>query len=232
MVVIDNSRIHEAFEEEAKGIDVQDLMAQMMESFNQEKGYTPTVVDEVRIRKMMLARNYLTKEKERLVILKQAIMNDWDERIAAKSGEIQSINDFIESYLKNYNQGKKLALDVGTATLSRTAPKAVLDAEKKEEAVNFLKQHGVLSSFQKPAELDVTLLQNSYTNQFKELVEKEAKERIQKEVDASDKGKITKKRENEITLEVEAELAADYYAKLPDFMKYVPEQQKLSIRMK
>lgn len=227
-----NEYIDQAFEEEGKGIDIQELMAQMMASVNEEKGYTPSVADELRIRKMMLARRYIEAEMNRLVLLKAAIMQDWDLKIKAKADDIQSINDFIESYLKNQNQGKKLALDVGTASLARSAPKTKLDPEKKEDAINFLKQHNILESFQKPAELDATLLQNSYITQFKQLVEVEVERRIAQEVEASEKGKITKKREGEIALEVERDMAPDYYAKLPDFMKYIPETQKLSIRMK
>jgi hypothetical protein len=225
-----NPKIYEAFEEEAKGIDVQDLMSQMMEQFNADKGYTPTVTDEIKIRKMLLAKKYIEREQGRLAHLKAAIVADWDEKIMNKGKEIEGINDFIESYLKHHNNGKKISLDVGTATLRRSAPKVKLDIEKKEEAVAFLKQHNVLESFQKPAELDSTLLQNSYVTQFNGLVIEETEKRIAEEKELA--GKITKKREGELKLIVERELAPDYYSKLPDFMQYIPEEQKLSITMK
>lgn len=225
-----NPKIYEAFEEEAKGIDVEGLMAQMMESFQADKGYKPTVTDEVKIRKMLLARKYIEREQDRLTHLKAAIMADWDEKIQAKQKEIQSINEFIEGYIKNQNGGKKLSLDVGTATLRRSAPKVKLNPEKKDDAIAFLKHHGVLESFQKPADLDVSLLQNSYVKQFNDMVEEKAEARIAAEKE--EKGKITKKREGEIKLEVERELAEGYFGKLPEFMQYVPEEQKLAITMK
>lgn len=225
-----NPRIYEAFDEEAKGIDVQDLMAGMLEQFNADKGYKPTVTDEVKIRKMLLAKKYIEREQERLTLLKAAVVADWDERIRAKGKEIEGIADFIESYLKNQNNGKKLSLDVGTVTLRRSAPKVKLIDDKKEEAIAFLKQHGQFDSFAKAPELDTALLQKAYVTQFNKLVETETERRI--EIEVKEKTKVTKKREGEIKLEVEREMAPDYYAKLPGFLKYIPEEQKVSITMK
>jgi hypothetical protein len=225
-----NPKVYEAFEEEAKGIDIQGLMSQMMEQFNNEKGYTPSVTDEIKIRKMLLAKKYIEKEQERLVHLKAAIVEEWDVKIKAKAKEIEDITEFIGSFVKNHNGGKKLSLDVGTVSLRRSAPKVKLDAEKKEDAVAFLKQHNQLESFLKPAELDVTLLQNAYISQFSSQVETEAARRIAIEVE--EKSKITKKREGEIKLEVERELAPAYFEKLPEFMNYIPEEHKVTITMK
>ncbi len=225
-----NPKLHEAFEEEVKDINIEDLMQEMLGSFNQEKGYTPTPIDEIRIRKMMLARKYIEHEAKRLKVLRDAVKEEWDKRIDKKNEEAAAINDFIEKYLKDFNDGKKLSLDVGTATLKRTAPKTkVIDVER---AKKFLKEHGKLDLFLKAPDLDVTLLQDTYLNQFDKMVEKETKERIKKEIEASDKGKITKKREKEIKLEVENDLSDDYFNSLPDFMKYIPESKKLSITMK
>jgi hypothetical protein len=225
-----NPRLYEAFEEEAKDIDVQDLMEQMLASFNEKKGYTPTPADEIRIRKMMLARKYIEKEASHLTLLRDAISEDWNTKINRKAQEVQGINDFIEKYLKEANGGQKLSLDVGTATLRRSAPKAkVVDVDK---ATEFLKEHGQLSAYLKAPLLDSTLLQNAYINQFGTLVEAETEIRILLESKANAKGKITKKREGEIKLEVEKALADDYYTQLPDFLEYVPESQKLSITMK
>lgn len=229
-MAIDNPKLYEAFEEEAKDVNVEDLMQQMLEAFNQDKGYTPTPADEIRIRKMMLARKYIEKETERLTFLRDAIIQDWNAKIARKLQEIESINDFIEKYLKEINNGEKLSLDVGTATLRRSAPKAkVVD---KDAAKEFLRERGMLESYLKAPELDITLLQNAYAREFEYRVEQETKARIEKEVAESGKGKITKKREGEIKLEVERDLAEAYFTQLPDFLEYVPEIQKLSITMK
>jgi hypothetical protein len=225
-----NPKLYEAFEEEAKEINIEDLMQQMMDSFNQEKGYIPTPVDEVRIRKMMLARRYIEKEADRLTILRGAILEDWNTKIQRKLQEAKGIEEFIERYLKDVNKGEKLSLDVGTATLRRSAPKTkVID---EEMATAFLKEHGQLAAYQKAPVLDTALLQNSYIRQFNELVEKESVIRIESEVQASGKGKISKKREGEIKLEIEREYADPYYRQLPEFLEYVPENQKLSITMK
>lgn len=228
MVVV-NEYLHEALDVEAQDIDIAALMAEMMDSVNQEKGYEPSVVDEIRIRKMMLASRYLNQEADHLKKLKAAVVQDWDARIKKKTDDIQSIKDFIESYLKNHNGGKKLALDVGTATLRRTPNKVKLDDSRKMEAIDFLKKHNVFENFQKPGELDSTLLQNSYIKEFEGLVEAEAEQRI-----AAEKvnGKVTKKREGEIKLEAERALAPDYFNKLPDFIKYIPEGQSVSITLK
>jgi|GEM_PF-6250576 len=225
-----NPKLYEAFAEEAKDINVAELMQQMMEAFNQEKGYTPTPMDEIRIRKMMLARKHLEKEAERLIILRDAIIDDWNTKIKNKEKEIENINRFIEKYLKEVNNGEKLSLDIGTAALRRSAPRVkVID---KDKARAFLQEHGQLEKFLKAPELDTTLLQNAYLNDFHNRVEQEAQKRIQEEIAASPKGKITKKREGEIRLEVERELADSYFNRLPDFLEYIPEEQKLSITMK
>lgn len=226
----DKTRLYEAFDEEAKDVDVADLMQQMMESYNQEKGYTPTPADEVRIRKMMLARKYIEREADRLTLLREAVLEDWTARINKKLEEAKSIEEFIEDWIKNHNKGAKLSLDVGTATLRRTGPKVkVADAEK---AKAFLQEHGQLQAYLKPAPLDTTLLQTAYMNQFATMVETEANRRIEAEVEASDKKKITKKREAQIKSEVELELTEGYFTQLPDFLEYVPEKKALSITMK
>jgi hypothetical protein len=232
MAVLEKNKLHEAFEEEAKDINIEDLMAQMMESVNQEKGYVPTPADEIRIRKMMLAKRYIDNETVRLAALRDAVNNDWNARIKKKQDEAASIMEYIEMYIKNVNGGKKLSLDVGTATLRRSAPKVKLKSDQTEEAKSFLQQHGQLEAYLKPAPLDASLLQNAYMKQFNDLVEAETEKRIKSEVEASEKGKITKKREGEIKLEVEQELADSYYKSLPDFFEYVPETKKISITMK
>lgn len=225
-----NVKLYEAFEEEAKEINIEELMQQMLGQFNEQKGYVPTPADEIRIRKMMLARKYIEKEANRLTILRDAIVDDWNTKINRKFQEIESIGEFIEKWLKEANNNQKLSLDVGTATLRRSAPKAkVID---KDKAKDFLKEHGQLESYLKAPELDVTLLQNAYVNQFQELVELKAKGIVEVEVQASKKGTITKKRESEIYLEAERALSQEYFSQLPDFFEYVPEQQKLSITMK
>lgn len=225
-------KLHEAFEEEAKDINIEDLMAEMLGNFNQEKGYTPTPADEIRIRKMMLAKRYIEKEAERLTMLRDAIMDDWNAKIKKKYQEAESIVEFIEKWIKEVNKGEKLSLDVGTATLRRSAPKVKVKADQIDAAKAFLQEHGQLQAYLKPAPLDTTLLQNAYIKQFESIVEKEAKARIEEEVKASAKGKITKKREGEIKLQVEQELADQYYKGLPEFFEYIPENKKLSITMK
>lgn len=226
----DQEKLYAAFDEEAKTIDVQDLMAQMMESVNAEKGYEPNPIDELKIRKMMLARKFIEKEANRLAMLRDAIKAEWDEKVKRKLDEVNGINEFIEMWIKKYNKGQKLSLDVGTATLRRSAPKVKVNDVVKAKA--FLEQHKQLASYQKAPELDTTLLQNAYINQFNKLVEEEAKKVIEEEIKSSKNGKITQKREKEIKLAKEQELADSYYQKLPDFFDYIPEAQNLSITMK
>lgn len=225
-----NPKLYEAFEEEAKDVNLEELMQQMLGAFNEEKGYEPTPADEIRIRKMMLARKYLEKEADHLTLLKAAIVEDWDQKIKKKLDDAKSIDEFIERYLKDVNKGKKLSLDVGTATLRRSAPKAkVIDQDK---ARAFLQEHNQLEAYLKPGVLDVSLLQRSYMNQFEKLVEDQTKARITAEVEQSEKGKITKKREGEIKLEVEQFIADQYFTSLPDFFEYIPESKSISITMK
>lgn len=230
--MVEKHNLIEAYEEEAKDINIEELMAEMLGNFNETKGYTPTPADEIRIRKMMLAKRYLEKEAERLTFLRDAIVEDWNAKIKRKLQEVTSIEEFIEKWIKEVNGGNKLSLDVGTATLRRSAPKVKLKADQIEQAKAFLEKHGQLESYLKPAPLDATLLQNAYINQFNKLVEEETNKRIAKEVEASAKGKITKKREGEIKLQVEQELADNYYQSLPEFFEYIPESKSLSITMK
>lgn len=221
--------LQEAFEVEAKDIDVKSLMQEMLNAFQEEKDYQPTPMDELKVRKLMLARKYLMKDIEHLTILRDAVVQEWNDRIKRKQEEIDDINGLIAHYLKEVNKGKKLSLDVGTATLRRVPPKAkVVD---KERAKQYLQEIGELEKFLKAPELDTTLLQKTLVNQFKEYVENKAQEIIEKEKAVND-GKITKKREKEILLEVERELADEYFKNLPDFVEYVPEKETLSITMK
>lgn len=225
-----NPKLYEAFEEEAKEINVEDLMQEMLNSFNQESGYNPSATDEIRVRKMMLARKYIEKDVEHLTLLKKAVMEEWDARINKKREEINGLNGLIEKYIKDANKGKKLSLDVGTATLRRSAPKTKIVNIEKAKA--HLQEKGELQKFLKAPELDTTLLQKTYINKFNEKVEKETEIQIQQEVEASEIGKITKKREKEIKLEVEQRLSDSYFNDLPEFVEYVPESESLSITMK
>lgn len=227
------TKIYEAFEEEAKGLDISELMGDMstmLDAYNQDKGYTPNVHDELRVRNLMLALKYTEKEMDRLTLLKSAVMADWDKRIAAKKKDIEGIKGLVDNYIRNVNQGKKLSLDVGTATMKKQAHKIKLKGDAEQQAREFLNHHQMLEAYLKPAPLDATLLQNAYMNQFNQQVEQEAANRIEKEKE--EKGKITKKREKEIHLEVEEEMKPRFAQTLPDFFEYIPEERKLSITMK
>lgn len=224
-----STKLYEAFAEEAKEIDLQSLMAEMMESYNQEKGVQPNPLDELKVRKLMLARKYVEREVERLVLLKNSIMQEWDERIAKKAKEIEGIAGLIEHYIKNVNNGQKLSLDIGTATLRTSAHK--VKVEDEEAAREFLQEHGVLQNYLKSPQLDIPLVQASYMNQFNAHVEQVSNQRIEAEKEANG-GKITKKREKEIAKQVEEEALPSFQASLPTFLRYVPEEKKLSITMK
>ncbi|MED1301962.1 hypothetical protein P4U65_15550 [Bacillus pacificus] len=227
------TKIYEAFEEEAKSLNISELMgdmSSMLDSYNQEKGYTPTVHDELRVRNLMLAYKYTEKEMDRLTLLKAAVMADWDKRIQAKKKDMEGIKGLVDNYIRNVNQGKKLSLDVGTVTMKKQGHKVKLKGDAEAQAREFLNHHKLLESYLKPAPLDVTLLQNAYMHQFNQQVEQEAAKRIEKEKE--EKGKITKKREKEIALAVEEEMKPGFIESLPDFFDYIPEEQKLSITMK
>lgn len=228
--MIENPKVYEAFEEEAKDIDVASLMQEMLNQFQEEKGYQAQPLDELRVRNLLLARKYKEKEVDRLTMLKQAIMEDWDKKIKKQQEEIKDINGLIEHWLVNANQGKKLSLDVGTVTLRRTAPKAKVASE--EEARAYLAESGQLESFLKPAPLDQTLLSQHFTNQFKGYVEDHYNQRLQEELANNSGKKITKKREAELKQEAEKFVEEQYFQTLPSFMEYVPEKQSLSVTMK
>ncbi|ARC67295.1 hypothetical protein B14_200084 (plasmid) [Bacillus licheniformis] len=223
-----NPKLYEALEEEAKDINIEDLMNEMLESFTQEKGCIPTPTDELKVRKMVLARKYIEREIDRLTMLRDAIKAEWDQKIQKKKEEIDGLNGLIEKYIKDANNGKKLSLDVATVSLKRTGPKAVVIDEEK--ARDFLKQHNQLEKYLKKPALDSTLLQNAYSNDFKNLVAKEAERRII--IEEKSKGPLSKKRKKEIELEVETEWAEKFFSELPDFMQYKPEKKTLSITMK
>lgn len=225
---MDNQAFYEALEEEAKDINIEDLMNEMLNSFNQEKGQAPTPTDELKVRKMVLARKYIEKEINRLTMLRDAVKADWDQKIAKKKEEIEGLNGLIEHFIKVTNKGKKLSLDVATISLKRTGPRTVVQDEEK--ARDFLKEHNQLEKYLKKPELNTTLLQNAYRNDFKELVSKEAERRII--IEEKSKGSLSQKRKKEIELEVESEWADNFFSKLPDFMKYMPEKKTLSITMK
>ncbi|MCD7911046.1 hypothetical protein KC480_05840 [Bacillus velezensis] len=225
---MNNLTLYEAFEEEVRDINIEDLMNEMIESFNKDKGYTPTPNDELKIRKMILARKYTEKEIERLTMLRDAVKADWDKKIEKKKDDIEGLNGLIEKFIRDSNNGKKLSLDVATVSLKRTGPKAVVIDE--EAASEYLKQHNQLELYLKKPTLDTTLLQKAYQNDFKNKVSAEAERRIT--IEEKTKGALSKKRKKEIELEVEKESADSYFGHLPDFMKYKPEKKTLSVTMK
>lgn len=227
----DSSKLYEAFEEEGKDVDVDLLMQEMLNSFTEETGKGDnSLINEYRIRKMLLARKFIEKDVDRLTLLKKAIVADWDARIKKEKEKVASINEFVDNWLRKENKGKKLSLDIATVNLKRNAPKTVVS--NVQEAKDFLAQHNELDKYLKPAELDVTLLQNAYINDFKAQVKALADAQIAEEIKASEKGKITKSREKQILLEVEQKHAEEYFTKLPEFMEFVPESESLVITMK
>jgi hypothetical protein len=222
--------LQEALELEAKEVvmNLEEMMQEMLGNVEANGGYVRPELDDFTIRRMILARNYLLKDVDKMEEMKKAIVADWDRRINKKMEQVKTIENIVNHYIKEQRHGHPLQLDVATVSLRKVPQKIEIKDELKVR--QYLKEKGKLESFLKPAELDKKLLKDYMMKQLMEKVEEEAQKRIQQEIEASEKKKITKKREKEIREEVLAEMTEQLKEMLPDGFEYVAPSETLSIR--
>lgn len=222
--------LQEALELEAKEVvmNLEDMMQEMLGNVEDNGGYVRPELDDFTIRRMILARNYLLKDIDKMEEMKKAIMIDWDRRIQKKKEQVEVIENIVNHYIKEQRNGHPLQLDVATVSLRKIPQKVEIKDELKVR--QYLKEQGKLESFLKPAELDKRLLKDYMMKQLMEKVEEEAQKRIQQEIEASEKKKITKKREKEIREKVLAEMTEQLKEMLPEGFEYVAPTETLSIR--
>jgi hypothetical protein len=222
--------LQEALELEAKEVvmNLEDMMQEMLGNAEANGEYIRPELDDFTVRRMILARNYLLKDIDKMEEMKKAIIADWDRRIQKKKEQVTVIENIVNHYIKEQRHGHPLQLDVATVSLRKVPQKVEIKDELKVR--QYLKEQGKLESFLKPAELDKKLLKDYMMNQLMTEVEKEAQQRIQQEIEASEKKKITKKREKEIREEVLAEMTEQLKEMLPEGFEYVAPTETLSIR--
>ena len=213
------------FEKKEVAATIEDLMAEVMDQAEiKEKK-----LDEMTVRKMMFALQYLEEEEKDLKRMKKAVMAEWDRRINKKKEEAENIKAILKSYIEKENNGKPLKLDVGTVSQRRVPHKISIESEAKIR--EYLTKAGKIDNFLEPAPLNTTLVKNYLMHEkIESLIEEEVKKRIEKEIQASEKGKITKKREKEIYLEVENDMRDHLEKALPEGVEYVPASSSVSIK--
>jgi hypothetical protein len=222
------STLQEALNYEAQEaiLSIEDMMAEMLGNVEAGGGYTGPKFDEIKIRKMLLARNFLLKEEEKLKEMKAVVAADWDKRIKGKRNQVEVIDGLIDRYIREDNKGKTLSLDVATVSMKRKPHTVKVNDEMKFRL--HLAEEGKLESFLKPATLDTTLAQNAILNDYKAKIEEKANKLI--EAEKSETGKITKKREKEIFEQLMAEGLKEFKDSLPEGLEFIEPTQVMSIR--
>jgi|SRR5699024_4256013 len=207
---------------------IEEMMASMLESADEAGEYIRPDLDEYTIRKMMLARNYIKKDVDKLKEMKKQVSMEWDRRINNKNEQIDSINNLINDYIQKENNGKALSFDVGTASLKRQNHK--VKVKDKDVVIDYLKKNNALETFLKPRELNETAAAKHFIDQFDEHVKNLASERVRQEVENSKSNKITKTREKEILKEITEEQLPFLRDSLPEGFEFIEPSYSLSIR--
>lgn len=216
------------FEGKEATASVQDMMAAMLQNVEDGGGHVRQEHDEYTIRKMLLARDYLQKDVDKMTEMKKAIIADWDRRISQKKEDIANIEGVVDSFVRHDNKEKALSLDVATASLRKVSAKIKVVDEKKVR--KHLEETKTLDKYLKEAPLNKTLVQNSYMDEFNEKAEEIAKVEIETEAALNPKKKLTKKREKEILEEVIERELPKFNETLPEGFELEMPRKVLSIR--
>lgn len=219
--------LEEALEFEAKeSVDsIKDMMDMMLQNV-QEAGEHVRDIDEITVRRMLLARHYILKDIDKMKDMKKAIVNDWDRRIKSKEEEVQKIESIVDYFIREKNGGKTLSLDIATSSLRRVNHKIKVTDEEKVEA--YLKEKDILDHFLKK-QIDKTKVQTYMLNQFSTSIQPIIDQRIEEEKEMNN-GKITKKRMGEIELEVIEEQLPKFNETLPEGFELEMPKKVLNIR--
>ncbi|CDQ41907.1 hypothetical protein [Virgibacillus salexigens] len=225
-----SAALQEALNYEAKEAvhSIQDMMEGMLQNVKDNDGYVREELDEMTIRKMMLAKHYLKQDIEKMKEMKKAIVKEWDQRINKKNDDIAAIDSIIDNFVKHQNNGKKLSFDIGTASLRRNNHKVTMEDENKAKA--YFQNNGVLQEVLKEPSIDVTRAQNYFMIQFEQHVKSLAEATINQEIQMSEKKKITKKREKEILQETIDRELPNLQQNLPEGFKLIMPEEKVTTR--
>jgi hypothetical protein len=232
------------FEEDLSMLDEMDALLANVE---QETGSTgERIVDELLIRKMIIKKKFMEKEKDRLKQLRDAIKAEWDRKIAKIDTDASKMDGIILHFLEK--TGDKLQLDVATVSLRKVKHKVQISNE--EDLKELLINAGMLNQFLDEPKFNTTAARNYYIDQLDNAIatiqenaksnikamEAEYKERT-KEMKAAEK-KIEKEKFEQAKKDVKAgtdrtvkETIDSFKQVLPESLEYEPESKSLSIRM-
>lgn len=130
----------------------------LVEGVKEAGGYVPRQVDEITIRKMIIAKKFKNQEIDRLKRLRDAVKAEWDKKIKAAEKEIEGMDSVIHNFIEKDNKGNKLILDVATVSLREV--KHGIDVMDPEALKLYLSQRGVLHQFMMEPQLDTTAAKN------------------------------------------------------------------------
>jgi|SRR5579875_895156 len=231
-------------EEDLSMLDEMDALLSNVEEATGSTG--ERIVDELLIRKMIIKKKFMEKEKERLKQLRDAVKAEWDKKIAKIDEEASKMDGIIQHFLEK--NGEKLQLDVATVSLRKVKHKVKVTNE--EDLRSFLTDAGMIEQFLGDRPFNVTAARNYYitrlddaikqiNDQAKEMMkakEEEYKEKT-KGLKAADK-KIEKELLDQAKKEIQAnaekaikETIDEFKQALPDCLEYESEGKSLSIRM-
>lgn len=222
--------LQEAYRYEMETLNVEQLMAQMLGNY-EDATDTKHEVTPLKIRNMLLAAKYLEGEAAKLKEMKKAVSEEWDRKINAKLADKASIDAFTLQWLENENKGEKLALDFATASVRKTKPNLVFNAEKKDAAINFLTKNNALEGFLKPAELDTSKLMDFVNDAIEKAVTKNRSSYIEKYLDANPDKPLSKKKEKELENDLKEFTVKQYAEFYNGFIDLSEAKTSLSVRL-
>jgi|GEM_PF-4394483 len=230
-------------------VEHEDMMLEldaMLEEYK-ENGGVVREFNDLDIRRMVIRRKYLTQERDSLKEMKDAVVDQWNQRIKSKDNQIEQINEIIYNYA--LQRGGSVVLDVATVSTRTNKHKVEitdLDAlttliETREDKDKFLKKPeydqtaikayftGLLDTsiegieLKRKAELDA--LDAKYNEEVKE-IKKPADKKIIQVKYAELKKEVHKEKDALIEKTIE-----EFKQWIPDCVSYVPSSKSLSIRM-
>lgn len=230
-------------------IEHEDMMLEldeMLEAYK-ENGGVVREFNDLDIRRMVIRRKYLTQEKDNLKQMKDAVVDQWNQRIKSKESQIDQINDIIFNY--TIQRGGSLVLDVGT--ISTRTNKHKVEITDLESLASIIETREDKEQFMKAPAYDETAIKNYFVGLLDSSIEdietirkskldeldakyndevKEIKKPADKKVIQAKYADLKKEIHKEHDAIIEKTIE-DFKKWIPDCVSYVPSSKSLSIRM-
>lgn len=157
---------------EQEELDVDLIMAELLEQ-TEEEGKLQVRPDDMKLRDYLFVIDRLNRETEQLKENKKQVVLRWDNMIAKKQDNIDTLKGVVLQELLARKQEDpkkgKLVLDIGTLSTTTKKPKIVAEDEMALQMRAI--EHNDFKKFMVPAKLNKTALLKALNDEYKDTKE-------------------------------------------------------------